>query len=142
MLIRLLKLIDAPGLNCATSRWVRGAINFRDLSGLSLSPGVFMHRSEKSADEFARNGRIFLDYLGNDRMATAVAPLSDRARAGATVSMPVSWTQVQAELDTKGFAIRTTPRLLAKSTAWKDYCNALRPVEPAIKKLSKVKQAA
>jgi bifunctional non-homologous end joining protein LigD len=89
-----------------------------------------------------RGGRIFLDYLRNDRMATAVAPLSTRARPGGPVSMPLTWTQVKADLNPKKFIVRTVPALIRKRKAWADYCDAERPLGQAIRRLGAARLAA
>jgi bifunctional non-homologous end joining protein LigD len=94
------------------------------------SPGRYVVNMAKAK----RGGRIFLDYLRNDRMATAVAPFSPRARPGATVSMPLTWIQVRKGLDPQAFNLRTAPGLLEKAKAWEDYDAAHRPLAPAIAK--------
>lgn len=82
-----------------------------------------------------RGGKIFLDYLRNDRMSTAVSVLSPRARQGATVSMPLTWSQLRVDLDPNKYNVRTVPGFLAKTRAWAEYAEAARSLKPAIKKL-------
>ena len=92
------------------------------------APGKYLDTMSKAQ----RKGRIFLDYLRNDRSATAVAVLSTRARAGAPVSMPLPWKQVRKGLDARQFTVRTAPELLGKSKPWSDYAAAARPLDQAI----------
>jgi bifunctional non-homologous end joining protein LigD len=83
-----------------------------------------------------RHGKIFLDYLRNDRMATAVAVLSPRAREGATVSMPLTWVQVRGDLDPRRYTVRSVPALLAKTSAWEGYDDAASSIKAGIRKLT------
>jgi bifunctional non-homologous end joining protein LigD len=97
------------------------------------SPALYLDTMSKSQ----RAGRIFLDYLRNDRLSTAVAVLSPRARAGASVSMPIAWKDVKKGLAPQSFTVRTAPQLLDKAKPWKDYTEGARSLADAIKQATR-----
>ena len=63
-----------------------------------------------------RTGRIFIDWLRNQRGSTAVVPYSARARSGAPVAAPVAWDEL-LELDSAArFSIAETAMLIERAT--------------------------
>lgn len=67
----------------------------------------------KKAD---RKGRIFIDYLRNQRGSTAVMPYVARARPGAPVSAPVSWSELRDADSAQLFSVRDAALLLERAT--------------------------
>jgi bifunctional non-homologous end joining protein LigD len=78
-----------------------------------------------------RHGKILIDYLRNQRGATAVAPYSPRARPGAAVSMPLAWEELSPGIGSAYYTIMNTPARLASLTAdpWTGFHAAATPLE-------------
>ena len=136
------KTTGGKGLHVVTplTYGVRDKVTWKEAK--AFAQGVCQWMAQDNPEQYLlnmskklRKGKIFLDYLRNDRMSTAVAVLSPRARAGATVSMPLTWAQVRGDLDPKRYTVRTVPALLVKSKAWDGYDDAASSIKNAIKKL-------
>jgi len=70
-----------------------------------------------------RKGRIFIDWLRNERGATAIAPYSPRANGNASVAVPVSWSELGRMKSANAFTIPTVRRRLQRNATdpWKRY---------------------
>ncbi|WBY07012.1 DNA ligase D [Sphingomonas sp. 7/4-4] len=64
-----------------------------------------------------RKGKIFIDYLRNQRGATAVLPYVARARENAPVAAPISWTELRDLESAKLYTIRDAEILLERATS-------------------------
>jgi bifunctional non-homologous end joining protein LigD len=76
-----------------------------------------------------RGGKIFIDYLRNDREATAIASYSPRARAGAPVALPIEWEELDGRAKSAPrYSLLDVPSLVRrrKRDPWADFESARR----------------
>lgn len=87
----------------------------------------------------ARAGRIFIDYLRNDRGATAIAPYSTRSRPGAPVAFPLSWDALGRLKDARPATLKDAPARIARQSRdpWQDYFSCRQALP-----LAKLRRAA
>jgi bifunctional non-homologous end joining protein LigD len=64
-----------------------------------------------------RRGRIFLDFLRNQRTATAILPYSARARSGSPVAAPIAWGELDGLDRSAAFSIADAGQLLGRATS-------------------------
>lgn len=67
-----------------------------------------------------RKGRLFIDYLRNERGSTAISPWSVRSREGAPVAVPVEWDELPKLKAANGFSLAAAAER-AKGKAWATY---------------------
>ncbi|VVT26113.1 DNA ligase D [Rhizobium sp. EC-SD404] len=67
-----------------------------------------------------RKGRIFIDWLRNERGSTAIAPYSTRSREGAPVATPVSWDELADLEEASAFRLHDMPARLEAPDPWAD----------------------
>jgi bifunctional non-homologous end joining protein LigD len=101
--------------------------SFDDIKAFSLS--VVRYLEQKHPDRYTsqsafakRKGRIFLDYLRNGYGATSVAPYSLRAKANASVALPIAWEELSRLKGAGVFTIENIDaRLRGRKDPWAGY---------------------
>jgi bifunctional non-homologous end joining protein LigD len=80
----------------------------------------------------ARKGKLFIDYLRNERGSTAIAPYSTRAREGAPVAVPVGWDEIETLNSANGFSLEAA---VARShdNPWPRYAKLRQSLPKSVK---------
>ena len=90
------------------------------------NPRLYVSTAKKSR----REGRIFVDYLRNSREATAVAPYSTRARAGAPVAVPIAWSELSKLTAANQYTVLNISQRLSRlrKDPWADMAKVKQPL--------------
>jgi bifunctional non-homologous end joining protein LigD len=84
-----------------------------------LSPDSFTANMSKAK----REGKIYVDYVRNNRGSTSIAPFSTRAKEQATVSVPLEWSELGGRVRPDSFTVETLDKRLRrlKDDPWAGY---------------------
>jgi bifunctional non-homologous end joining protein LigD len=101
--------------------------SWEEVKGFSRTAAEFLARMNPARyvvnmSKAQRSGKIFVDYLRNERGSTAVAPFSTRARSGAPVATPISWRELPKLSGANAFTIANLPQRLKslRTDPWKN----------------------
>jgi len=92
----------------------------------AVAEALARHDPKLFTTTFAKRGRerqILVDFMRNNRTNTSVAAFSTRAREGAPVSVPLSWTELTPKLDPSAFTIESVPARVRRQRKdpWAEY---------------------
>ncbi len=95
--------------------------------------GAAPDRYVATAAKARRKGKIFIDWLRNERGATAIAPYSLRARPGAPIATPVSWSELGSIESAAAFNLGNIDERMAdpRSDPWEGYDSVRQSVTAA-----------
>jgi bifunctional non-homologous end joining protein LigD len=79
-----------------------------------------------------RKGRMFIDYLRNERGSTAIAPFSTRAKQGAYCAVPVSWDDLETIPAANAFSIAEAAAAAQAPDPWKGYFELTQTITKAM----------
>jgi bifunctional non-homologous end joining protein LigD len=132
-LIPFAKLTGGKGIHLVVP--VQAGPDWKSVKAFARALATELARAEPahftvSISKSQRTGKIFIDYLRNDRESTAIAPYSPRARVGAPIAAPVDWSELLEArtaqpvitLETYGSVIRSHKR----RHPWAEYEEARR----------------
>jgi bifunctional non-homologous end joining protein LigD len=101
--------------------------------------GIAQRLAEQEPDRFVatmskakREGRMFIDYLRNERGSTAIAPWSSRSRQGAPAAVPVSWEELKGIKAANQFTLAAAAERANKPDPWKGYFSTTQTITKAM----------
>ena len=79
-----------------------------------------------------RKGRMFIDYLRNERGSTAIAPFSTRGRKGVPCAVPVGWDEVETLKAANAFSLGEAAERAKSPDPWKGYFDLTQSITVAM----------